>query len=135
MAGYCALRWFRQLGLAAVLLATGACAPPILPLPPASAAMSRTDGNVVRVDGAPNSDPDANVRLVVQTEGGIVHVELAPGWYLDERGLRFSKEEAISIDGRHQVKNGEDVVVAHRIRSKSATVELRDEREQPVWRQ
>jgi hypothetical protein len=111
-----------------------ACAPPILPVPPASATLSRTEGNVVRVDGAPSSDPDASVRLVVQTEGRLVHVELAPGWYLDERGLRFSKEDAISIDGKRQVKEGEDVIVAHRVRSQSATVELRNDHDQPVWK-
>jgi hypothetical protein len=88
----------------------------------------------VRVDGAPASDPDAYVRLVVQTEGrALVHVELAPGWYLDERGLRFSKEEPISIEGERQEKGGQEVIVARRIRSQSATVELRDEEGRPVW--
>jgi hypothetical protein len=131
MPSCCALSWFRQLGLAVAVLAMAACGPPVLPA--ASAAMSRTDGYIVRVDGAPASDPNAYVRLVVQTEGRLVHVELAPGWYLDERGLRFSKEEAISIDGLRQVKDGEDVIVVRRVRNQSATIELRDEHGRPVW--
>lgn len=124
-----ALGWF-----GAVVSLVAACGSAVAPAAPSSAPLSRTDGYVVRVDGTPASDPEAYVRLVVQTEGRLVHVELAPGWYLDERGLRFSKEDAISIDGEHRTQGGQDVIVARRVRGPSGAVELRDENGEPVWR-
>jgi hypothetical protein len=124
-----ALGWF-----GAVVGLTMACGPAAVPAAPSSAPLSRMDGYVVRVDGAPASEPEAYVRLVVQTEGRLVHVELAPGWYLDEQGLRFSKEDVVSIDGERRSKGGRDVIVARRVRGPQGAVELRDENGEPVWR-
>lgn len=79
-------------------------------------------------------DPSAYVHLLVSSGDRPIRVELAPGWYLDEQGLRFSREEQVSVEGRRERRAGDEVIVARRLRRGTETIELRDEFDRPRWR-
>ncbi|HEY2406587.1 MAG TPA: hypothetical protein VGI10_11325 [Polyangiaceae bacterium] len=94
------------------------------------------DGNVLGVERGSPDQPASYLHLVIQPDGKApVHVELAPGWYLDRAGLHFSEHDRVHIEGREESRSGGDVVVAHRIRKGDQAVELRDDQGRPSWEQ
>jgi hypothetical protein len=125
----------RALWLASLVTLSAACgaprepAPPVQPAPPFS-----TDGRVIGVERKSPDDPGAYVHLLVAADGERpIRVELAPGWYLDQQGLRFSREERVSVEGHRERRAGDEVVVARRLRRGAETIELRDDHDRPRW--
>jgi hypothetical protein len=91
------------------------------------------DGEVIGVDRVPPDQALAgNVRLRVQTDADEpVVVVLAPGWYLDERGLRFSRSERVKLT---TTQSGDPATfVATEVQKGEQRVPLRDERGRPLW--
>jgi hypothetical protein len=87
------------------------------------------DGTVVGVERSSPEDPVTHVHLVIQpTSGTPLRVDLGPGWYLDEHGLRFSKNEIVGVEGRRETRAGELVIVADRVRKDGKTVDIVDRR-------
>lgn len=92
------------------------------------------DGRVLGVERSVPDSPATYVSIVVQPDREQpVRVELAPGWYLDRRGLRFSEADRVQVEGRRERRDGGAVVVARRIRTSAGVVELRDADERPAW--
>lgn len=102
------------------------------------------DGKVLGADGVPLEQRVAeNVHLSVtptvvtsggQTLVGIeVAVNLAPGWYLDQRGLHFERNSEVHVEGPYRREGGKIVVLATRVSQGTQVVELRDEQGNPLW--
>lgn len=82
-------------------------------------------GTVLGVERATPADPATHVHLILQPSGGSpVRVDLGPGWYLDEHGLRFSKDDVVEVEGEPKRRAEGDVLVARRVRKGGKTVEL-----------
>jgi len=82
-------------------------------------------GTVLGVERGSPSDPATHVHLVLQPSAGApLRVDLGPGWYLDERGLRFSKDDLVEVEGHPERRKEGDVFVAKRVRKGGMTVEL-----------
>jgi hypothetical protein len=82
-------------------------------------------GTVLGVERASPTDPATHVHLILQaSDGSPVRVDLGPGWYLDEHGLRFSKDDVVKVEGEPKRGAGGDVFVAHRVSKEGRTVEL-----------
>lgn len=134
--------------LIAAPLATG-CSPPTDPDVPWHAPRPEPvhlafDGRILGADGVPPEQRLAeNVQLTVTptvvTSGGEtlvgveVAVQLAPGWYLDERGLRFERNAELHVEGPYRWEGGKITVYATRVGKGAQVVELRDEKGQPLW--
>lgn len=122
--------------LAAVLFA---CAPSLQTGPGDPAARRpppvwTVDGRVLGVERSVPDSPATYVSIVVQNDRDeTFRVELAPGWYLDRQGLRFSEEDRVQVEGRRESRDGGTVIVARRIRSGASVIELRDADERPAW--
>ncbi len=103
------------------------------------------DGTILGADGVPPErrlaeDVHLTVTPTVVTSGGEtlvgveVSVQLAPGWYLDERGLRFEHDNEVHVEGAYRREGGKIIVLATRIAKKGTpVVELRDEKGNPLW--
>jgi len=92
------------------------------------------DGRVLGVEHGPSDSPATTVSIVIQPDGAApVHVELAPGWYLDRRGIHFSEQDRVHVEGRRDDRSGSTVVVARRIRKDGSTIELRNDADEPTW--
>jgi hypothetical protein len=77
------------------------------------------------VERSSPDDPATHVHLVIQPEDGTpVRVDLGPGWYLDEHGLSFSKDELVEVEGRPEPREGGQVIVARRVRKNGKTVDI-----------
>jgi len=61
-------------------------------------------------------------------------VRLAPGWYLDQKGLHFSPSERVEVRGVRMEVQGEPALVAEQIKKGGKVVRIRDERGRPLWR-
>jgi hypothetical protein len=125
----------RALALCTVLgLAACGPPPPLPPDPPTGPIGYTADGRVLGVERAAPEDPASYVHIVVRPgdEEPIV-VDLGPGWYLDERGLTFSPEDAVTVEGRRVVRAGQVTIIARRVSKGSNTVILRDENDRPLW--
>lgn len=94
-------------------------------------AVETVDGRVLGVDRAPPSDTLATgVRLKLGGDDGPVSVDLAPGWYLDQKGLHFATNERVRIRGS-RVHNA---IVAQEITAGGRVIQLRDSQGRPLWR-
>lgn len=112
-----------------------ACAPPLSPIPAASAARSDVSGRVTRIERGPDDELAQNVRVTLSTEsGGTVSVDLAPGWVLDERGFSLKPEDQLQIEARRVGERLEATRVRSGTPSKPGPiVDLRDAAGQPLW--
>jgi len=133
----------RSILLSALLVA--ACGSPQRASPERPGAYDRTvsapiasfDGEVVGVDRtAPADALGTNVRLVLRPQGAEpITVELAPGWYLEEKGLAFSSNERLRVRGqRAAASDGGHTMVAWEIQTAQGSWQLRDEQGRPIWR-
>jgi hypothetical protein len=95
------------------------------------------DGEVVGADRMPVSDRmDSNVVLSVRDdESEPLAVELAPGWYLDERGLQFQPGERVQVLGTPAptASPARRVITAWEIRTPERSIQLRDASGRPLW--
>jgi len=109
-----------------------ACGPITPALAPSGAPLS-INGTVVGVDQrSPSEQLAGGLRVTLQPEGQPkVLVELAPGWFLDQHGLRFSERDRLSIEGTSRA--GDPVVVATRVTKGTTSVTLRDPAGHPLW--
>jgi hypothetical protein len=93
------------------------------------------DGEVIGVDRASLGDQLATgVRVSIGTDrSSPLQIQLAPGWYLDERGLRLAEHERIRVLGM-PIRTGRTTVVAWEVRTGAETYRLRDARGRPLWK-
>lgn len=115
-----------------------ACGPPALQGSAAEPARSAgaIEGEVLGVDRVPPADHLASgVQLRIQPGSSeAVVIDLAPDWYLSERGLSFAKSERVRVEGSRVERRGTIVIYATRIRKGDQTVELRDPSSgKPLW--
>ncbi len=136
-------------GVALAQLVVG-CSPPVDPAgpwrPPEPEPIRLAfDGTVLGADGVPPEqrvaeDVHVTVTPTLVTSGGEtlvgveVAVQLAPGWFLDERGLRFERNNEVHVEGAYRREGGKIIVLATRVGKKGTpVVELRDEQGKPLW--
>jgi len=97
--------------------------------------MVRVEGTVSRVDPLPS--PDERLRQVaiitLHGSGKPIRVELAPGWYLDEKGLNYNPEQKLYVLGERVEQNGEARLVAREVGQGNLRLRLRDEQGRPLW--
>lgn len=98
-------------------------------------AVETVDGRVLGVDRIPAQDQlSYGVRLKVRDDlGRPVSVRLAPGWYLDEKGLRFAPRERVEVVGVRTRVEGEPAFLAEEIHKGDQVVRLRDKQGRPLW--
>lgn len=105
---------------------------------PASYLETRTaDGEILGVDRQPPGYELAqglSVRLSTDEAQPIV-VQLAPGWYLEEKGVAFRARERMTVRGRREVRDGREVLIATEVRRGENWIPLRDETGRPLWKQ
>jgi len=110
--------------------------PPQAPLqgqPSASGSMV-TEGVISSVERPRPDDAQTFVHVVVTPAGKQpIRLVLAPGWYLDEQGIRFEPQQTLWVQGRHTLENGAPTIVVRSIRQGERSYVLRDEHEQPAW--
>jgi hypothetical protein len=103
-----------------------------------SPAIASFDGEVIGVDRTPPEDSlGRTVRLVLRPrDAEPITVELAPGWYLEEKGLAVSTNERVRVRGRRTAAAGAGpTVVAWEVETQRGSWKLRDERGRPNWHQ
>lgn len=108
------------------------CASGVAGAPPAAATapVETLDGQVVGADAVPPGDRLAeSARVTVRAGDRSVRVELAPGWVLDERGLRLGEGDPVLLRGRRVGTTFQ----AWEVTKSGRTVRLRDERGAPTW--
>ncbi|MCC6217203.1 MAG: hypothetical protein IT376_20255 [Polyangiaceae bacterium] len=108
------------------------CASGVASGPPAAATVpvETLDGQVVGADAvAPGDRLAASARVTVRAGDRSVRVELAPGWVLDERGLRLGEGDPVLLRGRRVGTTFQ----AWEVTKSGRTVRLRDEQGAPTW--
>ena len=122
----------RTLGTLALLAQLASCGPARAPSPPQGPPLTIA-GTVVGVDNVSPEDQLARgLRVTVQPDGERkVLVDLAPGWYLNQRGLHFSERDRLSVEGR--LSPGDPAIAASRVTKGTTTVALRDAAGRPLW--
>ncbi len=133
---------WRFISIIAAAFALAACGPPEMPRPlaanganePAHSAAS-LEGEVLGVDHtAPADSLASGTRVELRPSGNhSVVVDLAPGWYLDEQGIRYSRTDRVQVEGMYIEGRGRTVLYANRVTQGGRTVELRDIQGRPLW--
>lgn len=116
--------------MSACTVSTPPPAPPVIA--PEPTPVFTANGEVLGVDETPPSGKLAtSMRVVIQTSGGEhVQVELAPGWYLSEKGFAISPKDKLLVEG---TRGSNGVVQARKVQSGSGQVELRNQEGAPLW--
>jgi hypothetical protein len=79
-------------------------------------------------------DAQTFVRIVlVPADKQPIRLVLAPGWYLEQQGIRFEPQQAVRVEGKRTEENGAPTIVVRRIHQGERSYVLRDEQEQPAW--
>ena len=93
-------------------------------------------GVVSSVERPRPEDGQAFVHIVITpSDTQPIRLVLAPGWYLEEQGIRFEPNQTVQASGKRVVENGQPSLVVQTLRRGEQSYILRDEREQPVWRE
>ena len=128
----------RHLVLLALLLTT-ACATGSTAGTPATKAREplpvyTVDGRVLGTESGHPVSTETSVRLILQPDGEApVTVDLAPGWYLDQRGIHFSEQERLQVEGYREQRENDSRFVVRRVRRNDQILDLRDEAGRPYW--
>ena len=101
---------------------------------PAHSELVTVDGQIIGVDRTPTEDKlSYGVRITVRAEDSKnVSIELAPGWWLDEQGLRFVPMDRIEVIGARSPE-ARQRVVAWEVHAPDRSLRLRDTNGQPLW--
>jgi hypothetical protein len=99
--------------------------------------MIRVEGTVSRNDRLPSPEERLSEVAVItlHASGEPIRVELAPGWFLDEHGLKYSPEDRLLVTGERIEQNGESRLVASEVEQGGVRLRLRDEQGRPLWRE
>jgi hypothetical protein len=124
--------------MAIVALVTAAACQPTVPRIPSPVAAPGSNvtarGTVLSVERPTPEDSQSFVHVTITpSDRNPVRLVLAPGWYLDEQGLRFEPRESISVEGRAVVEQGQRKIVVQRVQRGEHSYLLRDEHERPLW--
>ena len=120
------------LAFACTVTSEGVSAGPTGPNP--APVYTAADGRVLGVERASPEQPATYVAIVFQADGKEpIRIELAPGWYLEERGLHFTPQDRVHVEGKTEARPGGSVLVVRRIEKDGKVLELRDESGRPAW--
>jgi hypothetical protein len=110
--------------------------PPRLPTPfnqPQAGRQTTIEGVVLSVERPRPDDSQTFVHVVISpADRTPIRLVLAPGWYLEEKGIRFEPRDLVQASGRRVVENGEPNIIVQSIRQGDRYL-LRNEQDQPVW--
>lgn len=108
-------------------------APPPLGQPSPNGSMV-TEGVISSVERPRPEDAQTFVHVVmIPADKQPIRLVLAPGWYLDEHGIRFDPQQSLRVEGRRTVENGTPTIVVRSLQQGERSYILRDEQEQPAW--
>jgi hypothetical protein len=71
--------------------------------------------------------------VLLKTDQGSIMVDLAPGWYLDEKKLVVKVGDTVSATGSKGFLGNEPGLIAREVTVNGTTVKLRDEQGIPAW--
>jgi hypothetical protein len=106
-------------------------------LPASHLELTTADGEVLGVDRRdPAYELSEGLRVELRNDARQpVVVRLAPGWYLDERGIAYGPRERLTVRGRREVRQGSSEIVVTEVRQNGRWVPLRDSAGRPLWRE
>lgn len=95
----------------------------------------RLEGTVSHVDELPSPEEHLSQVAVItlHASGTPVRVELAPDWFLEQHGLKYTPEQLLLVRGERVDVNGESIIIAREVEQGEIRLRLRDEQGRPVW--
>lgn len=125
--------------LLVLLPLASACQPPPRRIPdpysqPQAGSPSTLQGVISSVERPVPDDSRAYVHVVLTPfDRRPVRLVLAPGWYLEEQGLRLAPDDSLRVEGRRVVGDGGEAFVVKRVHHRDRDYDLRDDHDQPKW--
>jgi len=94
--------------------------------------VDRFDGTVKSVKrvSLPN---ETQIQIVVETDKGDMNVIVGPARYVDQSMVKLQSGDKIKVTGYLVKANGEEVIMASRIQKNGNTLDLLDDKRQPLW--
>ena len=71
--------------------------------------------------------------VLLKTDQGSLMVDLAPGWYLDEKKFVVQAGDTVSATGSKVILDNQPGLIAREVTVNGTTLKLRDEQGVPVW--
>ena len=71
--------------------------------------------------------------VLLKTDQGSLMVDLAPGWFLDEKKFVVKAGDTVSATGSKTTLDNQPGLIAREVTVKGTTLKLRDEQGVPVW--
>ncbi|HEU4951874.1 MAG TPA: hypothetical protein VFT46_07965 [Holophagaceae bacterium] len=102
---------------------------PATPAPPASA-LTSFDGTIAEL--TPMMGRGMGLKVTLDTKDGTRVVHLGPSAWLESKGLKLAKGDAVTVKARQMAAGGE--WIAHEVTKGEIRVQLRDDAGRPLWR-
>jgi hypothetical protein len=71
--------------------------------------------------------------VLLKTDQGSLMVDLAPGWYLNEKNFVVQAGDTVSATGSKVILDNQPGLIAREVTVKGTTLKLRDEQGVPAW--
>ena len=71
--------------------------------------------------------------VLLKTDQGSLMVDLAPGWYLDEKNFVVKVGDTVSATGSKGFLANDPALIAREVTVNGTTLKLRDEQGIPMW--
>jgi hypothetical protein len=88
---------------------------------------------VQEVKEVPGPGRSTGTHLMVKGKNVTREVHVGPTWYLQQKGISFSKDERIEVTGSQVKYEGAEVIIAREIKANDKTITLRNEEGFPAW--
>lgn len=78
--------------------------------------------------------PDqTQIQMILTTDQGDLMVILGPASFIDQQKIKFQAGDKVTVLGYRVKANGADVITAAQVQKNGTTLQLLDNRRQPVW--
>lgn len=88
---------------------------------------------VVRSINRVNLPNQTQVQMILSTDQGDLLVIVGPAQFLDQQRFKFAAGDKVTVSGYRITANGQVVITAAQIQKNGNTLQLLNERRQPIW--
>ncbi len=73
------------------------------------------------------------IQMILATDQGDVLIILGPANYIDQQKIKFQAGDKVTVLGYRIKANGSDVIMAAQVQKNGNTLQLLDNKRQPIW--
>jgi|GEM_PF-2507925 len=95
--------------------------------------IEKFEGTIQSVNRVNMPSNQTQLQMVLNTNQGDLLVVLGPANYMDQQKIKFQAGDKVTVSGYRVKANGKDIITAAQVQKNGKTLQLLDEKRQPLW--